>query len=246
MEHFTLEEQGHLFEKICYKAKQSKLNPAIILKKFDEWFNEVRLIDPLKLKEEEIQPLIDRLINPKEYQDNLDLIRIGFFHCWYEAAKVPFLQLAENNYCESVDTDWRINWDTYGERSIVIKKITDYFTKDEQKYLFQKMNTWAKQTNRVLADILTSFTKWFFGMRRISVLSLKEDEIQPLIDKFLNSQEGRENLDLLSNLHYRFMKQHYMEFLQLTRFQDHMDDKRTDWWIKFDFAIEKYVMAKKK
>lgn len=89
--------------------------------KFPVWFNKVRNINPLTVKPEERQSLVDEIFNA-EGEFFYMLLNNGFFHCWDPAAQVPILQLANNGYDCAIKTDWCISTDFKTGRRLVIKK----------------------------------------------------------------------------------------------------------------------------
>lgn len=264
MQHFTIAEQQMIFERACIRAKRENSNPVDKLVSFSKWFNEIQQIDPCSLKQDEIQPLIDKLVNTDDFQFNYALIDNGFFHCWCETAQVPFLQLMHEGYSGSVNTVWKIVADVNKNRYVVREKIHDYFTTNELFYLRNKVNqhTALKKYDKMdifrtqfdfnsevefmssvcqeSDEIIDHITKWLGLIEDIDIFSLKYEHIQKLIDHFFNSTEGQRNINLLSTAPYRCLKNNRFKFFQLARGVKF----GVDWEINFDFATEKYVLSK--
>ncbi|AYV77213.1 MAG: hypothetical protein Barrevirus19_8 [Barrevirus sp.] len=249
MDAFTPEEQQFFFETFLAKSKKTGLSVTTIQNNFLFWYNQVKQINPCTLKEEEIQPLIDLLLNTKDGGDIFQSISGGFFHTWWPSLQLPFLKLTQSSsYCESVDTMWRIDWDDSpnASRYVVNSKLSAYFTKDEFAYLRGKIEYVAKQLGLNSYVLFVDFQKWFFAIKEMDICNRTEDEIRQRIDHYLNSETGRANMKILNNETFSFMtKEHFMEFYQLTRFQKRNNDK-PGFWIEFDFETEKYVFAKTK
>lgn len=243
MDQFAQDVQQFLFDKFLKKSKQLNQTVTSIQNSFLVWFNEVRQIDPCKLKEDEIQPLIDKLLNSKEGQVNFGFIdEVGFYHCWPIVFQLPFLELTQNGYFGDVETSWRIIFSQDQNKYVFVNKIASYATKEEFQYLCRKIDYRSKQLGMPFEELLNGFTKWIFLIKKINVDKLKRDEIQPLIDKFFNSSEGRDNINLLGNDNFAFARDNHLKFFRLTTFQERQN-AQPGWWIEFNFDTEQYVLA---
>ena len=258
MDIFTSEEQQWLIQRFLNRSKRTGQTISEIQTSFVTWFTKVKQVDVLTLKYDHnqqqnynvrystnpIQQVADELLNTQEAKDNLKLLAQGFFHCWIKTGQLPFLELTQNGYCECVDTEWRyveieIKEEDYRCIFVVEHKLLDYLTNEEFEYLCQQLNP----------EQITKFTKWFIAVKSIDARFLKEEEIQPLIDKFFNDQEGEQFLHLILNKKFKYMDNNYSDHI-LNYFNDsdvfggHRNVEKT-WWIKFNVATRQYVMVKK-
>ena len=238
------DEKEWLFERFQNRSRRTGQAIEDIKTNFLIWFRKVKQIDVTSLTQKELQQHVDELLNTKEGQDNFTLATQGFFHCWIKSARIKFLKMTQNCYCESVDSIWRITSSWKEDRNVVVLKIDDYFRNDELEHLLQQMNQQVLRFGKYKEEIITSFTKWFFTMKHCDVRFLKEEETQPLIDTIFNSTEGKENLQLLSEYNYKCTQEWGLPLFQLT------DPKKcekfeTTWWVKFDSETGRYVKAQK-
>jgi hypothetical protein len=100
----------YFYEKLnFFKSAKSVTSPSDILFRYANWLEEVKSVDPTKLKGDERQMIVDKYLNSLEGHFYIGYLLSGAaYHYWPEISKCDLLALMSCPNCLDIDTDWEI------------------------------------------------------------------------------------------------------------------------------------------
>lgn len=235
--YFSNEEKKFFMKHInLYKYySETEFTPSELFNEFVKWLIEIRNVNPFIIKKENRQLTVDNLLNTERGKKGMRFVCQGFYHCWPESVKCDFLALTQELNYRPKNINWYIKLKINPlERFEVIYNLGE----QEQKYYLRQIN-YYKQLNRIQfssLELLDKLANWLEEIRNINLHKLRKEERQSIVDYFLNSEEGKLNIELLNSggAYYCWFESVQCEFLALS--QGINFSKETDWTIKLIFS----------
>lgn len=262
---FSGEQQAEITrKKICYEAvraggyeiTQEMIN-FIFDKNFNTWLGKVRSVDPLTVKIEDREKLVNELFND-EGRFYLYLVTNGFFETWDPIGRVPLLALTQPQYNNTVGTDWRIDIELNTPRDYILSPQMEECLQQFSEHTVEKLKErfkyllWTDSESQEYRYIFgnfiyfifnTHFQAWIERIKQIDPTKLKKEDVQPLLDEIFNPL-GRYFYSMLSTAFGGYLGYYVkIPFFWMIEYQT-AKKIDTDWWISHDYSWGWKVVSK--